>query len=166
MIVFEHSLGSVWQAKAHEVGGTCVWNTTGIDDGQRIRPRSELYGQVAFARRARLELLRQGTLAPSTWITNGVMERSCVRKLRLIIRAPAYLIPDCYLVTVTESLIGELQDWDAKETEIISHSRWNRHQELMLLMRPFGWVKGKHGTATLIPFGRGCEWRTASWSSK
>src|SRR5579863_1298013 len=109
MVVFLHSLGSIWQTKAHEAGETWVWNTTGIDDGKCIRPRSEVYGQVALGRRAQLELNRHGAIRPSVWITSELKDAR-VRKLQLIVRAPAMSIPALYLVTVTETLIGRLSD--------------------------------------------------------
>lgn len=167
MIVFVHSLGSCWQQKPREAGGTSVWNTTGIDDAKRLQPRSEVYGQVAFGRRAQLELNGQHPLRPSTWVTSELTEQAGIRKLRLMARASADAVPAWYLVTVNESLIGEPRDdgWDASETQLISYSRWHRRQEVMLLMRPFGWLKTQNGTATLVPMGRGCEWRTQGWSA-
>jgi hypothetical protein len=165
MVVFMHSLGSIWQTKANEAGATWVWNTTGIHDGKCTRPRSEVYGQVALGRRAQLELNKQGAIQPSVWITSELKDAR-IRKLQLIVRAPAASIPTLCLVTVTETLIGRLSDdgWDAGETQLVSHSHWSQRQEIMLLMRPFGWLKGERGTATLVPIGSGFEWRTAQWS--
>ena len=73
-----------------------------------------------------------------------------------------------YLVTVTETLIGRLfvDGWATGETQLVSHSHWSQRQEIMLLMRPFGWLKGERGTATLVPVGREFEWLTAQWSGK
>ena len=168
MVVFVHSLGSVWQVKAREAGGHSVWNTTGIDDDQRIRPRSRVYGQVAFGRRALRELNGKGHLRPSAWVTSELTEHCNIRKLRLIVRACAGAIPAWYLVTVNEKLIGPLEDnsWDAGETKVVSHSQWHQRQETMLLMRPFGWLRSSNGIATLLPTGQGCEWQTAAWSAR
>ena len=167
MVVFVHSLGSIWQAKAREAGATAVWNTTGIHDGKCIRPRSEVYGQVALGRQAQLELNRHGAIRPAVWITSELKDAR-IRTLQLIVRAPATSIPTLYLVTVTETLIGRLSHdgWDAGETQLVSHSHWSQRQEIMLLMRPFGWLKGELGTATLVSIGRGFEWRTAQWSGE
>ena len=167
MVVFVHCLGSIWQTKSHGAGATSVWNTTGIDDGKCIRPRSEVYGQIALGRSAQVELNKHGTIRPSVWITSELKDRG-ICKLQLIVRAPAVLIPTLHLVTVTENLIGRLSDdgFDACETQLVSHSHWSQRQEIMLLMRPFGWLKGERGTATLVPIGRGFEWRTAQWSGK
>jgi hypothetical protein len=168
MVVFVHSFGSIWQDKSRKDGGTSVWNTTGVDDGRGIRPRSKVYGQVALGQRAQLELNKQGAFKPSAWVTSGLSEHAGIRRLQLLVRASADCVPGWYLVTVTEGLIGALlgDGWDASETQIVSHSSWNQHQEIMLLMRPFGWLKADRGTATLVPGPRGCEWRTEAWKPK
>jgi hypothetical protein len=106
MVVFVHSLGSIWHAREHASGATSVWNTTGIDDGKRIRPRSEVYGQVALGRRAQLELHKHGSIRPGLWIASKLTEYAGSRKLQLIVRAPADSAADFYLVTITETLIG------------------------------------------------------------
>jgi hypothetical protein len=168
MIVFVHSLGSVWQTKARASGETSVWNTTGIDDGKCIPPRSEVYGQVALGRRAQVELHKYGALRPGVWITSELTEHGGIPKLQLILRAPAVSVSEFCLVTITEDCIGPLADdgWDARETRIVSHSQWNGRQEIMLLMRPFGWIRGERATATLIPSARGFDCRAAHWSAK
>jgi hypothetical protein len=168
MVVFVHSLGSIWQTKARDSGASSVWNTTGVDDGKCIRPRSEVYGQVALGRRAQFELNKHGAIQPAAWIATDLTEQSGIRKLQLIVRSPVGSFADFSLVTVTETLIGILAEdgWDARETQIVSHSRWKQRQEIMLLMRPFGWLKGERGTATLVPSGRGLEWRIAQWNAK
>jgi hypothetical protein len=168
MIVFVHSLGSIWQVKPRASGATSVWNTTGIRDGKCIRPRSEVYGQVALGRRAQLEFNKRGAIRPGIWITSELTDHTGIRKFQLIVRAPARSVVDCYLVTITDLFIGSLleEGWDARETQIVSHSRWHQRQEMMLLIRPFGWLKGERGTATLVPSDRGFEWRIAQWSAK
>jgi hypothetical protein len=167
MIVFVHSLGSLWQVKARACGETSVWNTTGIRDRKCIRSRSEIYGQIALGHRAHLELNRHGAIRPGTWMTSELTDHAGIRKLQLIVRARAGSVADRYLVTITEAFIGSLAEdgWDARETQIVSYSRWCQRQETMLLMRPFGWVKGERGTATLVPSDRGFEWRIAQWSA-
>jgi hypothetical protein len=167
MIVFVHSLASSWQVKPRASGATSVWNTTGIHDGNRIRPRSEIYGQITLGQRAQLELNKHGEIRPGIWITSELTDHAGIRKLQLIVPAHAGSVADRYLVTITEAFIGSLAEdgWDARETQIVSYSRWCQRQETMLLMRPFGWVKGERGTATLVPSDRGFEWRIAQWSA-
>jgi hypothetical protein len=69
-------------------------------------------------------------------------------------------------VTITENLIGHLDDgaWEPEETQLVSHSEWNGQQELMLLMRPFGWIRGAVGTAVLIVGDSNrCSWSVNPW---
>jgi hypothetical protein len=166
MVVLVHCLGRVWQEKPNDEGFTSVWNTTGIGDGVRTRPRSKTFGQVSFAKRARLALGWSRPITPSLWVTSGLNEHGTTRKLQLIVRAPAACVPDRYLVTITENLIGHLGDgaWEPEETQLVSHSEWNGQQELMLLMRPFGWIRGAVGTAVLIVNNNNrCRWSVNPW---
>ena len=168
MIVFVESLGSLWRQKARHEGGFSVWNTTGIDDGRRIRPRSRVYGQVAFASQARRELQTGRPLQPASWIASDLLERDGVRTLRLLARAPSDARPERYLVTIDESLAGVIDEdsFDGAETELISHSQWRGRDQIMLLMRPVGCLQGTEGTAILTPVARRCVWRTAPWSAR
>ncbi len=43
MVVFIHSLGSLWQEKSLPAGGTRIWNTTGIRAGSRIRSYAVIF---------------------------------------------------------------------------------------------------------------------------
>jgi hypothetical protein len=141
MVVFVHSLGSIWQTKTRASGAPSVWNTARIDVGKSIRPRSEVYGQVALGRRAQLELNKHSAIQPAVWIASDLAEHSGIRKLQLIVRAPAGTVGATYLVTISEAFIGSLIDggWDLRDTQIVSHSRWNQHQQIMLLSaRPDG----------------------------
>jgi hypothetical protein len=113
-------------------------------------------------------LTKHSAIQPAVWIASELKKHSGIRKLQLILRASAGSAPDFYLVTINETFIGRLEDdgWDPRETEVVSHSQWNVRQEIMLLMRPFGWLKGERATATLIPSERGFEWRVVQWSAK
>ena len=118
MIVFVHSLASIWQVKPRASGAPSVWNTTGIHDGHCTRPHSEIYGQIALGERAQLELNKHGEIRPGIWITSELTDHAGIRKLQLIVRARAGSVPDFYLVTIAETFIGSLSDdgWGARET--------------------------------------------------
>jgi hypothetical protein len=166
MVVYVHSLGSVWQEKSDTIRGSRIWNTTGIDDGRRIRPRSRLFGQVSFGYAARIELNKRGKLKPGTWVTSEMSMHKGIPRIHLRYRTKASNIPEWYLVVVTESLIGQLHDCSlsgAGGATMLSYSVWRERQEAMLLMRPFASLKGERGTAILIPQTPGCSWRTSEW---
>ena len=86
MVVFVHSLGSIWREKANPNGSVSVWNTTGIPHGVHLRPRSRVFGQISMGHRAQLELNRYGHIEPGAWTTSDLVERSGVRQLQLIVR--------------------------------------------------------------------------------
>lgn len=154
MVIFIHSLGSVWQERATQ-SGTRIWNTTGVVAGSRLQPRSKIAGQVAFGWRARAELGQRQTIAPSLWVTTNLEERTAGRQVQLLVRARRGTPPDWILVTVSEQLVGRLTEdsWDRTETQIVSFSEFQWRQEVMLLMHPFGWLRGSAGAAVLKPDG-------------
>lgn len=165
MVVYVHSLGSVWQEKSNTTHGSRVWNTTGIDDGRCIRPRSRLFGQVSLGSAARIELNKCGRLRPGTWVTSEMSQYKGIPRIHLQHRTRASNVPEWYLVVVTKALIGQFREcfFRAGETSVVSYSVWKDRQEAMLLMRAFACLKGERGAATLIPQTRGCVWRTAEW---
>jgi len=165
MVVFVHSLGSLWQQKVLPSGGVRVWNTTGIRQGTRVRPCAQVFGQVKFGAKARVELSRSGEISRTTWVTSQLEETKGGRKLTLHARAPRNATADLYLVAVTEELVGELQldSWDPSTTALISFSGWRSRQEVMLLMRPFAWLRGATGSAVLSVGGVNCDWNVTRW---
>jgi hypothetical protein len=164
MVVYIHSLGSVWQRRERS-SGISIWNTTGVDDGRGVRSRSVVYGQLAFGRLAKIALAKSGDIRGSKWTGTelSVIERG--RGVRLVAPAARDSAPDWYLVTFNEQLTGafDLDGFDPERTQIISFSRWRDHAQAMLLAKPFGWIKGDRGSATLVPSGAGCEWQVKPW---
>lgn len=165
MVVFVHSLGSLWQKKILPAGGARVWNTTGIRDGPQIRSYAKVFGQIKLAARARLELSRSGELTGFAWAASDVVDVNHCRKLALLCRASRAAIAEFYIVTVTESLIGELgmDSWDASKATVISFSKWRFRQEVMLVMRPFAWLRGSTGSAVLVVGDGKCDWKVTRW---
>ncbi len=165
MVVFVHSLGSLWQEKILPAGGARVWNTTGIRDGPQIRSCAKIFGQVKLGARARMELSRSGGVTGAAWNASELVEVNRARKLALLCRSSRATAADLYIVTVTERLIGELQmdSWDPAKAALISFSTWRSRQEVMLLMQPFAWLQGSTGSAVLVANGGGCEWNVTRW---
>lgn len=151
MVVLVQSWGSVWQERDTRQGATRIWNTSGVIVGGRVQPRSRIFGQVAFGRRARLDLSRGIPTTPSAWIATSVAERGRIRQIQLLARPQRGAAPDRVLVAITERLVGRLseQSWDPGETELLSFSECGHRQEVMLLMRSFGWLRGSAATAVL-----------------
>ena len=165
MVIFVHSLGSLWQEKTLPAGGSKIWNTTGIRDGSRVRSCAKIFGQVALGAKARLELARSGSLTGELWTAGELKEAANARKLKLLCRASRQSEPDLYLVVVTERLVGELRpdSWDAAKAMLVSFSQWRSRQEALLLVRPFAWLRGAKGSAVFSADDAGCDWKIASW---
>lgn len=166
MIVHVQRFGSVWHERVRPDLPVRIWNTTGIDDGKRLLPRSRVFGQVSLGKLARIEANRYGRLSPGYWLMSEVTEYKGIRRLHLHRRAPSPCTAEWYLKVVTEGLVGCFREdfCDAENTKVVSHSVWRGHQEVMLLVRPFAWLKGERGTATLIPGPDGGVWRLEEWS--
>jgi hypothetical protein len=165
MVIFVHSLGSLWQEKMLPAGGVRIWNTTGIRDGPRVRSCAKIFGQVKFGRRARTELSGSRPITGESWTATGSASPNHVRKLALLCRAPQGVTPALYLVTVSESLVGQLEhdSFDVSRTALISFSRWRSRQEVMLLMQPFAWLRGSEGSAVLVVNAGNCNWEVTRW---
>jgi hypothetical protein len=165
MVVYIHSLGSVWQRR-ERTAGISIWNTTGVDDRRGIRPRSVVYGQLAFGRLAKIALSKSGDIRRSKWTATDLSVTERGRSVRLVAPAARDSAPDRYIVTVNEQLAGalDLDGFEPEQAQIISLSRWRDHSEAMLLVKPYGWIKGDRGSATLVPSGAGCEWKVKPWA--
>jgi len=165
MVVFVHSLGSLWQQKMLPAGGVRVWNTTGIRDGPRVRSHAKVFGHVKLGSKARLELARSGELAGAAWTASDLVEVNRCRKLALLCRASRAAAAELFIVTVTESLVGELgmDSWDVSRATLISFSRWRSRQEVMLAMQPFAWLRGSTGSAVFVVIGGRCDWEVTRW---
>ncbi len=165
MVVFVHSLGSLWQEKALPAGGARVWNTTGIRDGPQVRSHAKVFGQVKLGAKARLELAQSGELTGAAWTATDLVEVNRCRKLALLCRASRAAAAELFIVTVTESLVGELgmDSWDGSRSALISFSKWRCRQEVMLAMQPFAWLRGSAGSAVLIASGHKCDWKVTRW---
>lgn len=165
MVIFVHSLGSLWQEKMLPAGGVRIWNTTGIRDGPRVRSCAKIFGQVKFGARVRTELSGSRSITGASWTATGSAGLDHVRKLGLLCRAPQGVTPALYLVTVSESLVGPLEhdSFDVARTALISFSKWRSRQEVMLLMQPFAWLRGSAGSAVLVVNAGSCEWEVTRW---
>jgi hypothetical protein len=165
MVVFVHSLGSLWQEKVLPAGGARVWNTTGIRDGPQVRSYAKVFGQVKLGARAGLELARSGELTGAAWTATDLVEVNRCRKLALLCRTSRASTAELFIVTVTENLVGELgmDSWDSTNTTLISFSRWRSRQEVMLAMHPFAWLRGATGSAVLVASGGRCDWKVTRW---
>ena len=168
MVVYLHSTGSRWTRKDRTEGGTSIWVSTGIGDGDKVRARSKVFGQVALGRDAVAEINRIGGLRRHAWVASDLALRAGIRQMQLIHPAPGGAPPEWYLVTVTESLVGCIHEneQDANRTIFIAQSSYKTWQETMLLVRPFGNLLGEDGAAVLMIEDGECRWRVTRWRAR
>ena len=56
-----------------------------------------------------------------------------------------------------------MDSWDASRTALVSFSKRGSQQEIMLLMRPFAWLRGSIGSAVLTVQDGKCNWNVSRW---
>ncbi len=72
---------------------------------------------------------------------------------------------DWYLVSVTERLVGSLDEesWDPDQSLLVSFSTWKTNQEALLLARRDCWLRGDSGSAVLTPGAPNGDWSVSRW---
>lgn len=163
MIVCVLSLGSYWREPND--GRPVIWNSSGVLDPRGLRLRSKVCGHVRFNSRLCQEAMGTLGLTGSRWHAPPLGEHLGIRTLALQRRAKRNSLPDWYLVSVTEQLVGTLDDesWDPKDSLLVSFSEWKAKQEVLLLIGRHGWLRGKLGSAVLTPGGPDGDWLVKGW---
>lgn len=163
MIVCVLSVGSCWRQPND--GRPIFWNSSGVLDQRRMSPRAKVFGQVRFNSRLCQEALGTSGLIGSCWQAPPLAEHLGVRKLDLQRRVQRSSHPDWYLVSVTEQLVGTLDDrsWDPNDSLLVSFSEWKATQEVLLLVGRHAWLRGGLGSAVLTPGGPEGNWNVSRW---
>jgi hypothetical protein len=162
MRVAVNGFGSIWTrrfgknplSRRRFLTDAAFFNTTGVDVGGRLRARPLVYGVARFdGASGFMPHGPEGMLnrvfdcePPCEW--NGGM--------RLLFRAllPRPQRPEGYLVVLRELNNGRIDHesaWRSFDVTLISFSETQMHQEVMLLMPPFSWVRTAFGLFILQP---------------
>ena len=162
MLVRIAGFGSLWSVRVsrnendpRRFARSTYYNTTGIVISGKLRRRWTSGGDVRFcgARSGFDPNYPDKALGrtfecfePEVWQGhNRVTVRRQVRAMK----------PDCYLVVTDDKQTGgvaaESSAWKSNDTVLLSLSQWNEHQELLLLMPAYSWVRGRLGTFYLEP---------------
>ena len=134
MLVAVQSFGSIWTARTANTNPDrtkaaqrdAYYNTTGVLAGEKLRGRSCVYGYL-WDGRNRL-FLRQLT--------------------------PAGTRPDVYLFRIGTADTGWIDRsgaWMCDAAQVVSFSEGNMQQEVLVVLPPFGWVRGEQGTFCVDP---------------
>ena len=158
MLVALHSFGRIWtrraargEGSAH--GGMAFYNTTGVPVGDRVRYRSCLYGHVRLNGCWGFRPENVGGMLHRVFDTDGLVTWDGHRKLFLRVPAVA-TTPERYLVAIASETAGWIdrrETWKCAAAEVVSFSESRDRQEVLLLLRAFGWVRGAMGTFCILP---------------
>jgi hypothetical protein len=162
MLVAVNEFGSIWTRRFGKDGDSptrCTrdavfYNTTGVPVGDKIRARNRVYGVARFNGSAGVlphsperSLHRVFECAePCTWNGGNQVLFRALREQRTE--------PSHYLMIIRDEPTGWVDRqiiWKSPDAFLISVSESDLHQELMLLMRPFSWIRTAAGVFVLEP---------------
>lgn len=165
MLISALGFGSIWTRRVAKCGcssagvrmsGTAYYNTTGVLVGDKLRNRPNAYGVARF----------NGNSGFRPDCIHGMLQRvfecepPCVwnggKKVLFKKLLGGSFKPDAYLVTITADQSGGIAreqpgGWLHLAAHLISFSECGGEQEVMLVMPPYTWVRGRLGTFFLEP---------------
>lgn len=161
MIVRLHSVGSLWQ----ESRRATLFNSTGIARAGATRSCARIFGQVRFGGAELHQVLAAGELEGSNWHATPLHEYQGIRKVHLMRRAGRREEPELHLVTVSDEMLGWLdgESWSNELAQLVSWSQSRLRQELMFLMKPFGYLRGADCAAVLNVSNGVAHWTVTRW---
>ena len=161
MIVRVVSLGSLWQESRRQH----VFNSTGLEGDGRIRSRAKIFGQIRFHPADLQQLIAGDRLCGSNWNATQLGEYEGVRTLHMLRVTNRRENAEWHLVTVSEQLLGALGPGSLSDelTRLISFSEWGSRQQVMLLTKPFSYLRGTAGTAVFHPAQLEHPWNVHRW---
>jgi hypothetical protein len=162
MLVAVQSFGSIWTARGASTERDCTkiarrgayYNTTGVLAGDKLRNRACSYGYVRLDECSGFHPPLAGRFIHRVYDSEGVSAWNGRNKLFLRQLAPAGTRPDVYLFRISAAETGWIDRcgaWKCDAAQVISFSEGNGQQELLLVLPPFGWVHGAHGTFCVDP---------------
>lgn len=161
MIIQVVSLGSLWQ----ESNRYHLFNTTGIECCGNIASRAKVFGHIRFNCVPLHRLCAAGKLLGSKWKASNVGERSGANTIHCPAVAGRREVPDLYVVTISEQLVGTMLAGSIASdyVRLISFSERGSRQEAMLLARNFASIAGQKGSAVFTPSQIDAPWKIQRW---
>jgi hypothetical protein len=163
MRVAVSGFGSIWTRRCGRDANSVTrytrdaafYNTTGVDVAGKIRARSRVYGVARFNGSAGIAPHITGRMRNRVFECAEPCTRNNGNQVLFERLAEEASIPESYLVTIREDITGWIvrdgPGWKARECFLISFSESDLHQEAMLLMPPFSWVRGGAGVFVVTP---------------
>jgi hypothetical protein len=154
MLVALTGLGSIWSCRPGRNASSperfgreaAYFNTTGVLLDGKLRRRSRIYGEVRFNGSADFDphhpasVLQRVYQCSDLCVWNGATRLLCGRRV--------HASPEQFLVAVTDRELGRvtgMEHWRSDDSVVISRSECAAAQEILLLMRPYGWVRTDRG---------------------
>jgi hypothetical protein len=147
MFVTVEGLGSIWSKRTGR-GRIAYYNTTGIAVENKVRHRSEFFGQIRFNEIGGFNSkLVERNFGRVFQCTGDLRETGVCLLFRHLLERPVK--PDYFLFTVTSERTGLLpireHGWKSDGVLLISFSQFQQRQEAMLLMPAYSSIRGVLG---------------------
>src|SRR5574340_647601 len=154
MLVAVNGFGSIWTRRLGRDAGSAThygrdaafYNTTGVPVGEKIRARSRIDGFARFNGSSGFTPHDPARMLNRLFDCAEPCTRNDGGHVLFERLAGTVRTPDCYLVTTRDELTGWVDvdsgSWKSRECFLIAFSQSDLHQEAMLLMPAFGWVRG------------------------
>lgn len=150
MLVAVTGLGSIWSCRPWQDPASpdrfgreaAYFNTTGVFIDGKLRRRSRTYGEVRFNGSSGFDPHRPASVlhrvfrCPDPVVWNGAIRLLCGQQVDTT--------PERFLVVFNDPELGRVrrtEHWTSEDSVLISWSECATAQEVLLLMRPFGWVR-------------------------
>lgn len=164
MLVTVTGFGSIWRRRfGNDPAGRSLfaraayYNTTGVEVNGTLRTRLRVIGHARFNGAGGFNpncpsrMINQVFECDEPTVWQGQNKVLFKRLLRTAQQ------PDRFLVVVHPVEAGHIElaggTWKSEDSVLISFSEWHDHQEAMLLMPAYAWLRSDLGTFFLEPSG-------------
>lgn len=163
MRIAVNGFGSIWsrrlgrdrESMTRDTADAAFYNTTGVPVGGKIRARSRVYGAARFNGSGGFTPHHPARMLNCVFECAEPCTRTNANQVLFARLAAESAHPDFYLVTVRSAATGwldrESESWKARGCFLISFSESDLHQEALLLMPRYSWVRGSCGVYVMEP---------------
>jgi len=164
MLISVLGFGSIWTRRGGDAERSrrldaAYYNTTGVLVGGKLRNRPRVYGVARFNGNSGFRPDRAFQVLSRVFECEAPCVWEGVPKVLFKVLLPRPAKPDVYLVAITAEQSGGIDKdpgatWLHPDVQLISFSECRDQQEVMVVMPPFSWLRGRLGTFFLEPATR------------
>ena len=160
MRIAVQDFGSIWTTRAarraeeSSIRQRAFYNTTGILVGTKPQNRSCVYGYVRLDECSGFDVACAKRAIHRVYETDDVAVWNGRKRLFLRCLTRNGTHPEMHLFRIRSSEVGWIDRksaWHCDVAQLISFSEGNGHQEVLILLPPFGWIRGALGTYCADP---------------